>query len=365
MASADSVTKLRSLLDELAVDAVDRPGGERPYHQAVLDYLDVRFEQRTVGGSDEAMRVITPEEWSLANQARLAAEERGKELDDMRAHLEDLQSREDLLKARVDELESALEEARDRREELVTFDLVGVRHEEAAEPEEELVEFEVAEPTPEQTPEPTPGQPARQGPVAWQETESPQAGWAEAKEDAWQAAEPAAAPEEEEAWEPAGEPAADEETWEPAGGEEEEEPAWEAEEEPRVQAPPAQPEAVQVEEEIRNIEDEIRKIEEELALIAAQERELEERGVEPTKQPEEPAPTPAAPSTGPAPYRQGDYTLFVKDVKNPDGSKRPFYFFARDESRDDAEPTPMPEGYEVGENARTGMPYLRRAAQES
>jgi len=58
-------------------------------------------------------------------------------------------------------------------------------------------------------------------------------------------------------------------------------------------------------------------------------------------------------------YKHGDYTLYTKEVILRGGRKQRIYFFSKKEVQD-ATPSPLPEGYEVGINKRTGLPYLRK-----
>ncbi len=54
------------------------------------------------------------------------------------------------------------------------------------------------------------------------------------------------------------------------------------------------------------------------------------------------------------------YTLYARDVELKGGGSRPMYFFAKSTPKS-GHPVPMPVGYEVGENDRTGLPFLRKA----
>lgn len=74
---------------------------------------------------------------------------------------------------------------------------------------------------------------------------------------------------------------------------------------------------------------------------------------------DEPAapPTPAAPIG--EPFIHGDYTLYARDVELATGNNQRIYFFAR--GRPSAgNPSPLPEGYVVRENEKTGLPFLAR-----
>lgn len=53
------------------------------------------------------------------------------------------------------------------------------------------------------------------------------------------------------------------------------------------------------------------------------------------------------------------YYLHKKEVTLRGGRKQMIYYFARDE-RDNT--TDLPDGYQVVENSRTGLPMLKKAA---
>lgn len=59
-------------------------------------------------------------------------------------------------------------------------------------------------------------------------------------------------------------------------------------------------------------------------------------------------------------FRYGEWTLYVRMVvlKN-DGTERPIYFFSKKTPKSGT-PTAMPEGYEVGISERSKMPYLQK-----
>jgi ERCC4-type nuclease len=61
-------------------------------------------------------------------------------------------------------------------------------------------------------------------------------------------------------------------------------------------------------------------------------------------------------STG---YREGDYTLFEKEIKSQSDKKRTVRFFSKGEP-EDAYPIDLPEGYVVKINKKTGVPYLKK-----
>jgi len=61
----------------------------------------------------------------------------------------------------------------------------------------------------------------------------------------------------------------------------------------------------------------------------------------------------------PKPYKYGDYTLYKRNVKLNGGKTITIYFFSRKKPKSGT-PTPMPEGYKVGINKRSNMPYLKK-----
>jgi hypothetical protein len=56
------------------------------------------------------------------------------------------------------------------------------------------------------------------------------------------------------------------------------------------------------------------------------------------------------------------YTLYSKEVTLVNGKTLTIYFFSKHEPHSGT-PCPMPEGYEVGINERSNMPYLRKAGK--
>jgi len=59
-------------------------------------------------------------------------------------------------------------------------------------------------------------------------------------------------------------------------------------------------------------------------------------------------------------YTHGDYILYTKEATLRGGRKQRIYFFSKKKEVKDATPSPLPEGYEVGINKKTGLPYLRK-----
>jgi hypothetical protein len=58
-------------------------------------------------------------------------------------------------------------------------------------------------------------------------------------------------------------------------------------------------------------------------------------------------------------YRQGDYTLHKREVALKGGKMQTIYFFSK-RKPSSGSPCDMPDGYEVGVNQRTGLPYLKK-----
>ncbi len=76
----------------------------------------------------------------------------------------------------------------------------------------------------------------------------------------------------------------------------------------------------------------------------------------PVPRSEDRLPAPASrPAAGGA-FTHNGYTLYARDTNG-----RKLYFFAKNEPKSGVA-SALPAGYEVGENARTGLPFLRRAA---
>ena len=54
------------------------------------------------------------------------------------------------------------------------------------------------------------------------------------------------------------------------------------------------------------------------------------------------------------------YYLHAKDVKLRNGREQRIFYFAREEKKGESLPS-VPSGYRVGENKRTGLPFLSEA----
>jgi len=59
------------------------------------------------------------------------------------------------------------------------------------------------------------------------------------------------------------------------------------------------------------------------------------------------------------PYKYGEYTLYTKEVMLRGKRKQRIYFFSKKQP-EDATPCPLPEGYEVKVNEKTGLPLLKK-----
>ena len=58
-------------------------------------------------------------------------------------------------------------------------------------------------------------------------------------------------------------------------------------------------------------------------------------------------------------FRHGDYTLYEKEIETKSGNKRTVRFFSKGEP-DGSESIDLPDGYEIKENKKTGVPYLKK-----
>jgi hypothetical protein len=62
-------------------------------------------------------------------------------------------------------------------------------------------------------------------------------------------------------------------------------------------------------------------------------------------------------------YKYGKYTLYTRSVDLKSGRTLDIYFFSSHKPKSGRQ-CPMPEGYEVGVNERTGLPYLRKRGRK-
>jgi hypothetical protein len=63
-------------------------------------------------------------------------------------------------------------------------------------------------------------------------------------------------------------------------------------------------------------------------------------------------------------FTYGEYTLYTRSVDLKSGKTLDIYFFSKKKPHS-GHKTPMPEGYEVGVNERTGLPYLRKKGKKT
>lgn len=62
------------------------------------------------------------------------------------------------------------------------------------------------------------------------------------------------------------------------------------------------------------------------------------------------------------PYKQGNYTLHTREVTFKSGHTQRIYFFCTTGKKPKSGvPCSKPEGYSVGTNKRTGLPYLKKS----
>ncbi len=58
-------------------------------------------------------------------------------------------------------------------------------------------------------------------------------------------------------------------------------------------------------------------------------------------------------------FTYGEYTLYTKEVILRGGRKQRIYFFSK-KKQEDAKPCPLPPGYKVKVNGKTGLPFLKK-----
>lgn len=61
------------------------------------------------------------------------------------------------------------------------------------------------------------------------------------------------------------------------------------------------------------------------------------------------------------PFTFNGYTLYSREVKLKGGNKRPIYYFSKHKPKSGS-PSPKPEGYHVGVNEETGLPFLKKGS---
>ncbi|HEY7588211.1 MAG TPA: hypothetical protein VIB49_05640 [Thermoplasmata archaeon] len=60
-------------------------------------------------------------------------------------------------------------------------------------------------------------------------------------------------------------------------------------------------------------------------------------------------------------YTYKGWTLYSREVKLKKGPKVTIYFFSKRKPKSGRQMDDLPKGYKVGENKRTGLPFLRKA----
>ncbi len=54
-----------------------------------------------------------------------------------------------------------------------------------------------------------------------------------------------------------------------------------------------------------------------------------------------------------------EYTLYQRETKTPNGKRSTLHFFTKNKS-DKGHPSPLPKGYRIALNKKTGVPYLKK-----
>jgi hypothetical protein len=247
------VGKLRQVLDYWSCETcLDTYSPEQDYLCGVCVRLNREVTvKRAMVGSDEAVQVIPPEDFTMAKDLRDRIQQQEFELEEARAQAQRLQAREQDLERALRKLQEDLVKARKEKDEagLVPFEFVGVK-DNAARKKEEILEFE------EDTPEP----PAP--------TEEEVAAAAAATEPRWEAVEAPA--------EPAFE-AVDEEPQFEAVDESATQPQFQAQPQAETIAPGQRARSTTADDAIARIEAEIGKIEKELTELAEKEKEIKKK----------------------------------------------------------------------------------------
>ena len=62
------------------------------------------------------------------------------------------------------------------------------------------------------------------------------------------------------------------------------------------------------------------------------------------------------------PFEYEGYVLYRREVELKGGRRQAIYFFTKKgNTPKSGEPSEKPDGYEVGKNPRTGLPYLKKS----
>lgn len=60
------------------------------------------------------------------------------------------------------------------------------------------------------------------------------------------------------------------------------------------------------------------------------------------------------------PFLKDGYTLYTREVTLKGGREQRIFFFSKRKPKS-GKPCEMPDGYKVGKNPLTGLPYLKKA----
>lgn len=324
--------RLRKVLD--FVPAQEMAEWEhRTYYDAVIRRLNREVVVRPVAmavPADEAVRVVTAQEWDAAIGAQRREMEREQEVEQLRNDLARLDDHRSDLEAEVAQLKEQLSGLETQKREH-RLSIVSVRRKAEPAPEPEPEPLPVLEPEPEPTPPLEPAPPVEE-PAAPPEPEAPKLppGWEVVSEPVdWELAEPAPEEATPAAWE----------SVEPTPELIEPEPPEAPIPPPPPKAEAALPDATATDEAINRVEQEIQRIEEELSDLALKEKAIRARIRTPI-------------------YRHKGYTLYRRSVGGA-GAARDFYFFSRTKPAT-GEPSPLPAGYTVATNARNKVPFLKK-----
>jgi hypothetical protein len=156
------VGKLRQVLDYWSCETcLDTYSPEQDYLCGICVRLNREVVvKRAAVGTDEAVQVIPPEDFTMAKDLRDRIQQQELELEEARAQAARLQSREQDLERALRKLQEDLTKARKEKDEagLVPFEFVGVK--DTRPKKEDILEFEEEEELPpaavvDETPQPT------------------------------------------------------------------------------------------------------------------------------------------------------------------------------------------------------------------
>src|SRR5687768_14953473 len=169
------VGKLRQVLDYWSCETcLDTFSPEQDYLCGVCVRLNREVVvKRSAIGTDEAVQVIPPEDFTMAKDLRDRIQQQELELEEARAQAARLQAREQDLERALRKLQEDLVKARKEKDEagLVPFEFVGVK--DTTPKKEDILEFEEEQPAPPPPmPEEVPPQPAPE--PQWETVEVPE-----------------------------------------------------------------------------------------------------------------------------------------------------------------------------------------------